>query len=168
MEKTRVITQSALLLAVALAVQSLRVVVPIPPMVSMLIVGTGVNLVLLILAHRVASVSAMVIGAVLPLVAFVQGQLPMFIFCPAVAFGNAIFIYWASRWQGQRAVWLAPLVKAGALLGMSYLIVEAVGFPPAMRGAILFMMGLGQLITALIALIIEKKLEKYIFCRKNY
>lgn len=168
MQKTRIITHSALLLAVALAVQSLRLAVPLPMSVSMLIVGTGINLVLLILAYHVCLRSAMLIGAILPIVAFMQGQLPMVVFCPAVALANIIFVYYARRWQGQQTVWLAPMVKAGALLGMSYLIVEAVGFPPAVRNALLFMMGFGQLTTAMIALIIEKKLEKYIFCRKNY
>lgn len=168
MQKTRIITHSALLLAVALAIQSLRIIVPLPPIATMLIIGAGVNLVLLVLAYRVSMTSAMLIGAILPIVAFMQGQLPMVVFCPAVALANIIFVYYASRWQGQQTVWLAPMVKAGALLGMSYLIVEAVGFPPAVRSAILFMMGFGQLTTAMIALIIEKKLEKYIFCRKNY
>lgn len=167
MTKTRIITQSAMLLAMALAIQSLRIIIPLPPIATMLIIGTGVNLVLLVLAYRVSMTSAVLIGTILPIVAFMQGQLPQIIFCPAVAIANIILVCLAKRWRGRPAVWLAPAAKAGVLLGLSNLIAEGIGLPPAVRHTILMMMGAGQLITATIALILEKKLEKYIFCRKN-
>lgn len=167
MTKTRMMTESALLLSVVLVVQSLRVVVPLPPILSMLVIGTVVNLVLIVLAYRVSLVGAAVVGAILPVMAFLQGQLPMIVFCPAVAFANAIFVYLAVKWRGSSTVWIAPAVKAGVLFGLSYLIVEAVGLPSGVRRMILLMMGCGQLMTAMIALLLEKKIEKIIFCRKN-
>lgn len=167
MTKTHIITQSAMLLAIALVIQSLRIIVPLPPIATMLIIGTGVNLVLLVLAYRVSMTSAVVIGTILPIVAFMQGQLPQLIFCPAVAIANIIFVCLAKRWRERPAVWLAPAAKAGVLLGLSNLIAEGIGLPPAVRHTILLMMGVGQMITAMIALIIEKKLEKNIFYRKS-
>lgn len=168
MTTTHIITRSALLLAIALSVQSLRVIVPVPPLVSMIVIGTGINLVLLILAYRVSIKSAALVSAILPVMAFFQGQLPMIVFCPAVAVGNIIFVCLALKWRGKQTVWLAPPAKAVVLFTLSYLIVETIGLPPAAGQAILVMMGAGQAITAMIALIIEKKLEKIIFYRKNY
>lgn len=167
MNKTRMITETALLLALALVLQSLRVIVPIAPPITMFVIGTGVNLILLVLAYRVSVIGAVIVGAILPVMAFLEGQLPMIVFCPAVIFANIVFVWLASKWRASRLVWLTPIIKAGILFGLSDLIVEAVGLPTGVRCAILFMMGIGQLITATGALLLEKKLEKYIFSGKN-
>ncbi len=167
MTDTRIVAQGALLLAVALCIQNLRFILPLPPFASMIIIGTGVNLMLLFLAHRVSLKGAVIASVALPVTAFLQGQLPLFIFCPAVAVANIIFVQLASRWHHEAKVWLAPLAKAGALYLMSWGIVQIAELPPAMTHTILFMMGIGQLVTASAAVFLEKKIENRIFYGKN-
>lgn len=167
MNDTRTVALSALLLAAALCIQSLRLVLPLPPILSMFIIGTGVNLILLLLAYRVNPKGAIIASVALPVTAFLQGQLPLFVFCPAVAIANIIFVSLAARWRANRKVWLTPLFKAGALYLMSWGIVLVAEFPAPMTHTILFMMGFGQLITAIIALVLEKKIENRIFSGKN-
>lgn len=163
---TRTVAQAALLLAAALCIQSLRLILPLPPLVSMFIIGTGINLMLLLLAFRVSAKGAVIASVALPVTAFLQGQLPLFVFCPAVAAANIIFVCAAYRWKADRRVWLAPLIKAGALYLMSWGIVEIAQLPRSMTHTILFMMGFAQLVTATIALFIEKKIENRIFPQK--
>lgn len=167
MTDTRIVAQGALLLSVALCIQSLRFILPLPPFVSMIIIGTGVNLMLLLLAHRVSLKGAVITSVALPVTACLQGQLPLFVFCPAIAVANIIFAVVASRYHREVRIWLAPFCKAGALYLMSWGIVLVAELPPAMTHTILFMMGLGQLITATIALFLEKKIENRIFYEKN-
>ncbi len=167
MTDTRTTAQCALLLAVALCIQSLRFILPLPPFASMLIIGTGINLMLLFLAHRVSVKGAVIASIALPVTAFFQGQLPLFVFCPAIAVANIIFVQIAARYHREAKIWLAPLCKAGTLYLMSWGIVKIAELPPAMTHTILFMMGFGQLITATVAIFLEKKIENRIFCRKN-
>ena len=167
MTDTRIIAQGALLLAVALCIQSLRFLLPLPPFASMIMIGTGVNLMLLFLAHRVSLKGAVLASVALPVTASLQGQLLLFVFCPAIAIANIIFVSVAIRWQTSRKIWFAPFCKAGALYLMSWGIVTIADLPPAMTHTILFMIGLGQLITASVALFLEKKIENRIFCGKN-
>lgn len=166
MTGTRIITQCALLLAAALCIQSLRFILPMPHAVSMILIGTGINFILL-LACRISLKGAVAISAALPVTAFFQGQLPIFVFCPAVAAANIIFVTAAHRWQADRRIWLAPILKAGALYLMSWGIVEIAELPRPMTHTILFMMGFAQLITTTLAIILEKKIKNRIFSRKN-
>ena len=167
MTDTRTVAQGALLLAVALCIQSLRFIMPLPPLLSMFIIGTGINLMLLLLAARVGVKGAVLASVALPVTAFFQGQLPLFVFCPAIAIANILFVILASRYHRQTKVWLAPCCKAGALYLMSWGIVEIADLPSQMTHTILFMMGFGQLITASAAIFLEKKIENRIFCQKN-
>ena len=167
MTDTRIVAQGALLLAVALCVQSLRFLLPLPPLLSMFIIGTGINLMLLLLAHRVGLKGAVLASVALPVTAFFEGQLPLFVFCPAIAVANIIFVMVASRYHRQARIWLAPLCKAGALYLMSRGIVSVADLPLGMTHTILFMMGFGQLVTATVAIFLEKKIENRIFCGKN-
>lgn len=167
MTDTRIAAQSALLLAVALCIQSLRFILPLPPFASMFIIGTGINLMLLFFVHRVSLKGAVIASVALPVTAFFEGQLPLFVFCPAIAVANIIFAIVASRYHRQMRIWLAPLCKAGALYLMSWGIVLVAELPPQMTHTILFMMGFGQLITASAAIFLEKKIENRIFCQKN-
>ncbi len=167
MTDTRIVAQGALLLAVALCIQSLRFILPLPPLFSMFIIGTGINLMLLFLVHRVSVKGAVIASVALPVTAFFQGQLPIFVFCPAIAVANIIFVIVASRYHREMRIWLAPFCKAGALYLMSWGIVLVAELPPQMTHTILFMMGIGQLITASAAIFLEKKIENRIFCQKN-
>ncbi|MBO5245208.1 MAG: hypothetical protein J6B02_03820 [Selenomonadales bacterium] len=164
---TRIAAQSALLLAAALCIQSLRFLLPMPPTISMFLIGTGINLILL-LACRISLRSAVIISAALPITAFFQGQLPIFVFCPAAAIANIIFACAAYKWNEDRRIWLAPILKAGALYLMSWGIVEIAQLPRPMTHTILFMMGFAQLITATLAIFLEKKIKNRIFSVKNH
>ena len=61
---TRIITGTGLLLALALLSQSLRLIIPLPNMVSMFLIGSLVGLCMLLAAMRYGVVSGLVIASV--------------------------------------------------------------------------------------------------------
>lgn len=74
--------RGAMLLAVGLVLQALRVVIPMPPMWTVFVVGTLVNMVLVLSARTVGLLPAMLIAVLLPVMAYFQGQLPLPFFDP--------------------------------------------------------------------------------------
>ncbi len=91
------ITQTALLLALALVFQSLRAVLPkimIPGLgeSDQLVIGSLVNTVLIVSSLTVGLSSGIVIAIATPLVAFMQGELAFPIMLPFVALGNIVIV----------------------------------------------------------------------------
>ena len=96
MSKTRKLTETALLLALALCFQSLRYFSPLASLGGVLVIGSLVNLVLFVTVGRVGVLSAMLISIVMPLMAVAQGHLMHIYLVPAVAAGNCILaiVWW--------------------------------------------------------------------------
>ena len=69
--------RGAMLLAVGLVLQALRLVIPMPPMWTVFIVGTLVNMVLVLAARTVGLWPSVMIAVLLPVMAYFQGQLPL-------------------------------------------------------------------------------------------
>ena len=92
MTKTRKITETALLLALALCFQSLRYFPPLASLTGVFIIGSLVNLVLFVTVGRVGVWSAILISIVMPLMAVFQGHLVHIYLVPAVALGNCILV----------------------------------------------------------------------------
>ena len=80
--------RGAMLLAVGLVLQALRLVIPMPPMWTVFVVGTLVNMVLVLAARTVGLWPSVMIAVLLPVMAYFQGQLPLPFLIPVVAGGN--------------------------------------------------------------------------------
>jgi hypothetical protein len=106
------LTRAALLLAVGILAQQMRLIVPLPPMVMTLIIGTIVNTVLMLAADSTEKKYCLVMTLALPLVAYMQGHITAFMI-PVVFAGNTVYVYCyrkdASFW---RLLIEAPAVKA--------------------------------------------------------
>ena len=158
MARTRVMVCAAMGLALALLAQSLRFFLPLPsgPLLQ-LVIGSLVNLALVLTVRFSGSILTAGVGFFLPLVAFLQGQLPLLPMVPVVGIGNTAFaalagaIVWKSRF-----VWLTPFVKAALLYGGTQLVLCAVDLPDPAASALSMAMGAPQVVTGLFGVALAK------------
>ena len=87
----RALTRAAMCLAVAAIAQSLRLLLPLPPVASMLLIGTVVNLCLCFAVWGSGILYAGIICLLLPFFAFLQGHLPLLPMVAVVFLGNLVF-----------------------------------------------------------------------------
>ena len=134
--KVRYITYTAMFLALAVLFQSLRTFVPIleataifgPFSLASLIVGSLVNLCLILAAVRVGFWSGAAVSVLSTIVAFMQGHLPAALpqMIAVVSVGNTVIVAvaWSLRKVGYPiAFYLGAVAKSLALWGMVTLIV---------------------------------------------
>ena len=87
------ITRTAILLALTVVFQSLRVLLPIIPVnISQYIIGSLVNLCLIVAAVVVGIKSGLVIAVVAPIIALVQGFTPFPVLAVPIALGNLVLV----------------------------------------------------------------------------
>ena len=148
----RRLARAALILALALLFQSLRFLLPVPPLFSTFIIGTLVNACLLVAVEVAGWWAAMFIALVAPVVAWFQQLLPVPLLILPVAAGNTayVLIYGAllhkHRWSG---LTLASLAKIFLLYGSVHLLLGLLAIPSNIAAGILFVMSWPQLFTAL-------------------
>lgn len=153
----------AMFLAVAFVFQSIRLIMPmIPGPVNMFLIGSLLNTVMVLSIWCTGSPWAAVIGILLPLGAFMQGQLLVVLMIPVVALGNAVYILLAGKFKQSKLVYASPLVKAVLLYGGTRLVVNTIGLPAPVSGMILFMMSWPQIVTGAIGLFLANKVYKYL------
>ena len=153
----------AMFLAVALVFQSIRLIMPmIPGPVNMFLIGSLLNTVMVLSIWCTDSPWAAVIGILLPLGAFMQGQLPVVLMIPVVALGNAVYILLAGKFKQSKLAYVSPLVKAVLLYGGTWLVVNTIGLPAPVSGMILFMMSWPQIVTGAIGLFLANEVYKYL------
>lgn len=146
----RQLTGTALMLALALLSQSLRLFIPLSPAVSMFLIGTLVSACLVLAAWRYGLQAGIFIACLTPIVAFMQGMLPFVPFVPIVALGSSAYVtvaYVLRHRAPSVCIGLATIVKASTLYGGFYLLFVMMNFPPMVQKAILFSMGWPQLVT---------------------
>ena len=130
----RYITLTALMLAVTVLFQMLRVLIPAmsalvffgPFNLSVLVVGSLVNLALIITAWRVGFWSGVTVSVLSTVIALMQGHLPGVYMLPVVSIGNIaiVTVVWLLRNQNRWvAVVAGAIVKFLALWAMVSLIV---------------------------------------------
>lgn len=90
MDKTLV--RGAMLIALTVVLQSLRLFIPLPPMASMFFIGTLVNMMLAVTVRLAGLKPALLAVVLLPFFAYLQGQLPIPLLIPVVIGGNAVFV----------------------------------------------------------------------------
>ena len=153
---TRIITGTGLLLALALLSQSLRLIIPLPNMVSMFLIGSLVGLCMLVAAMRYGLASGLVIAWATPVIAFMQAMLPFAPFVPLVALGNTVFVILGYLLKNQ-SVWLQALVCSVAKCVVLYcsfaLLFVGFAVPYPIGRAVLFMMSWSQIVTGTLAVI---------------
>ena len=88
MDKTLV--RGAMLIALTVVLQSLRLFIPLPPMASMFFIGTLVNMMLAVTVRLAGLKPALLAVVLLPFFAYLQGQLPIPLLIPVVTGGNAV------------------------------------------------------------------------------
>ncbi|SFT48991.1 hypothetical protein SAMN02910356_00756 [Selenomonas sp. GACV-9] len=150
-------------LAIAFLFQSLRLLLPmIPGPVNMFLIGSLLNTVMVLSIWYTKNYWAAVIGGLLPLGAFFQGQLPIAWMVPVVAWGNMALIVWAGAFRHKRLLYLGPVVKMVLLYGGTQWVLQMMKIPEPMQVVMLFMMSWPQLVTAMIGIVLAKQiLQKY-------
>jgi hypothetical protein len=163
---SRILTRTALLLALALLFQSLRLVIPISPFISTFLIGSLINSCLLIAVEMVGAGPALVIVFLTPMVAYFQQVLPLPVFILPVALGNAIYIgifLIGERWKYWMSISIAAACKAAFMYFAFSWLLTLVEIPAKVAIGLLFAMSWPQFITGLLggllADIIKKRLK---------
>lgn len=156
MRDTRQLTRAAILLTLALIFQSLRFIIPLPPVLSVFVIGVLVNSVLVFAAWRSVRAYAMALSVVLPCVAYLQGQLPIPVLIPVVAIGNWIYIWLVSKYSSGKSCYLAPIAKAAAMYTMAILVIQFFSMPTAFQKTVGFIMGFAQLVTGIAGILLAR------------
>lgn len=157
------LTRTAGIIAVAVILQSLRLILPVPPQVSMFLIGSLVNM-CLVLAVRTINVRAGLITAtVVPVFAWLEGMLPFLPFVFPVAAGNTAFVFLVGRaGEHKPRLFLAAPAKALVLYGAFRLLFAAFPFPEAVMATLLFIMSWPQAVTGILGISLALLGEKHI------
>ena len=118
---TKSITGTGLLLAVALLAQSLRLMFPfIPNQISMFLIGSITSATFVLATWRYGWKNGLVIAWVAPVVAHLQGMLPLPPFIFITGLGTTAYVlvaHWLQHKPKLLLIIVAALVKAGVLFG---------------------------------------------------
>lgn len=148
------LTRAAVLLAVACAVQCLRLVLPFTWLVTMFAIGTVVNMCLVLTAQLSDVRLGLLSSLLLPLLAFLQGQLPLLPMVAVVFAGNLVLVLIAARLKSWRLLVTGPLLKTLTLWAGTGVVIGLVGIHGDSALALQWMMSWPQLITSLLGIIL--------------
>jgi len=148
---------AAFFLAIGILLQSIRLLLPmIPGPVNMFLIGSLVNMTLLLAVLCTKNRWLASIGMFLPMVAFLQGNLPIVFLVPIVGIGNVIYaLLGYSLWRS-KFVWLAALIKPIFLTSGTMLVLSLIDLPPQATAALSFMMSWPQVVTGCIGIVLAK------------
>lgn len=148
---TKLITRTAVLLALAIAVQQLKV---------QWLTGPAVNAILILATGYSGLLGGIIIGLFTPIMAFLQGIMPLAIAVPFIMGGNALLClgyYWARKVNDVVGITIGAILKFSF---MTFAVNFIIQVPPKVAQALSF----PQLVTALtggvIAIIILRYLPK--------
>ena len=164
---TKSITGTGLLLAVALLAQSLRLMFPfIPNQVSMFLIGSITSATFVLATWRYGWKNGLVIAWVAPVVAHLQGMLPLPPFILITGLGTTAYVlvaHWLQHKPKLLLIIVAALVKVGVLYGGYSLFFSLFQLPPKIVNAMLFVSSWPQLVTStlgiILALLIIKRVK---------
>ena len=160
-------TRAALLLALMLAVQSLRLIMPLPPFVSMFVIGALVNACLLISTEFAGWKLTLLSAAIAPIIAYLQQALPIPALVAPVAVANAVYISGYALMRPNRlwaGVVAATFAKGAVLWACVKFLLDWLDTPQALSVILQNMLGWAQLITGIaggaICIVLVGKLKK--------
>ena len=115
------VTRTGLLLAVTLLLQGIRLLLPIPPQVSMFLIGSLVNACLILAVLKVGWKSGLVVACITPVFAWLEGMLPFLPFIIPVAVGNSVLVGAVYRLRAYKlpGVYGAAVCKLAGVSGSS-------------------------------------------------
>ena len=157
----RQLARGALLIALALALQGLRLVVPLPLPVSTFMIGTLVHMMLTLTLQLNGRSTALLLGALLPVTAYLQGQLAVPLLLPVVWLGNTVFVLALATLLNKKWLYLLlpPLVKAVLMLAGAWLVLKLLALEQLnVRRILLFAMSVPQLVTGIAGIALAKAL----------
>ena len=157
---TKKLVLGGLLVAIAVILQASRLILPLPPLLTTFIIGTLVNMMLVLCVRLNGFASAVILSILLPIFAYVQGQLVLPMLIPVVALGNILFVYCVKSFeQGVLAYLVPPAVKAVSMCAAAYVVICFLGIKGvAMQKGILFAMSVPQLVTGITGVLCAKKM----------
>lgn len=157
------LVRGALLVALALALQSLRLVLPMPQLLSTFIIGTLVHMMLVLTLQLGGLKTALLLAFLLPLTAYVQGQVLLPFLIPVIWLGNFIFVLLVRQFKGRHKLALSvpPLAKACVMLLAAWAALSFLALPnPALRKTVMFAMSVPQLLTAVAGILLAEQVKK--------
>ena len=157
------LVRGALLVALALALQSLRLVLPMPQLLSTFIIGTLVHMMLVLTLQLSGLKTALLLAFLLPLTAYVQGQVLLPFLIPVIWLGNFIFVLLVRQFKDSRNLSLSipPLAKACVMLLAAWAALSFLALPnPALRKTVMFAMSVPQLLTAVAGILQAEQVKK--------
>lgn len=157
------LVRGALLVALALALQSLRLVLPMPQLLSTFIIGTLVHMMLVLTLQLSGLKTALLLAFLLPMTAYVQGQVLLPFLIPVIWLGNFIFVLLVRQFKDSRNLSLSipPLAKACVMLLAAWAALSFLALPnPALRKTVMFAMSVPQLLTAVAGILLAEQVKK--------
>lgn len=167
------LTRTAMLLALTVLFQSLRVIIPfMPANISQYIIGSLVNLCLIVAAVTVGIKGGAIIAMLAPIIAFLQGFTPFLVLVIPIALGNLVLVIIVALLFNAN-IFLALIIGAVAKFVTMYLGVVRIALPfflpsvpPKVQAVLSIQFSWPQLLTASIggalALIVLPLLQKAI------
>ena len=152
-DRTRKMVRAAVLLAIAAVVQWLRLLLPLPPVASMLLIGSVVNLCLCLSLWTGSLKFTAVSCLLLPVFAWLQGHLFFWPLIPVIFLGNFVYclsLKMAAGWK----VALPPVLKAVVLWSGTGLTAGLFHLPAQMKQVLMVYMAVPQWATAAIGLVL--------------
>lgn len=160
-DKLRLLLQGALFIAIAVVLQALRLIIPLPLPVSTFIIGTLVHMMLTLTTQYSGLKAALLMSLALPLFAYAQGQLALPLLIPVVMLGNLIFVLLIEKNNHGCLVILPPLSKAFAMGGSAYAALYLLNLQnsPIFK-PLLLAMTVPQFVTGILGIFLANKLHK--------
>lgn len=163
----RTLARGSVLLTMAIVAQEIRLFLPLPPLLSIIVIGTMLNAIMVMAVRYASLTSAIIISAVLPLFAFMQGHVIIPLMIPVIFLGNLVLVLVCDKFWGKSIIILAPVLKTVTLYMLSRVLLSMLGLQNKLVDAILLGMGWPQLITAILGIILAMQLEKrLVFVKK--
>lgn len=148
----RKLNRTALLLALMIVFQSLRLYLPMPTFVSVFIIGSLVNACLLLTAATGGWKSALALAVVAPIIAYLQQALPLPILVLPIAAANIAYVCGYLVLAERQRV-LAVLVATAAKFSVVYLtvvgLIEYSGISSNIVAMLTMMLGWPQWLTGI-------------------
>jgi hypothetical protein len=154
------LARGALLLALAIVVQQLRLILPLPTLITTLLIGTIVNATLALAARFAGLFTAVVMCLALPIIAFLQGHLPLVFLIPIVFIGNFILVVLCNKFWRKPIFIIAPIAKASVMYLGAVLLFKSFAINAPLAKVILVTMSWPQLVTAFLGILLARFLEK--------
>ena len=163
----RTLARGSVLLTMAIVAQEIRLFLPLPPLLSIIVIGTMLNAIMVIAVRYASLTSAIIISAILPLFAFMQGHVIIPLMIPVIFLGNFVLVLVCDKFWGKGIIIIAPVLKTVTLYMLSRALFSMLGLQNKVVDAILLSMGWPQLITAILGIILAMQLEKRIIFVKK-